>query len=137
IDVGFTVERGAAAASHDVSGAEAVLAGRTDTRADVVVDVLRALVDVVVSVEDDVDPVELEERSPLGTHVRVAADRRDPAGARVGRLVQEDELPLAGRGCQVAGEPGTLGGVRGRVGVEYDEVRVAVVERVVALLLGA
>ena len=137
IDCGFAVERGAAAARHDVRGAEPVLARRADTGADVVVDVLRALIDVVVPVEDDVGAVELEERSPLGTHVRVAADRRDPAGARVRRLVQEDELPLAGGGCQVAGEPGTLGGVGGRVGVEHDEVRVAVVEGVVALLLGA
>ena len=51
--------------------------------------------------------------------------------------MEEDELPLPRGGGQVARQPGTLRGVGGRVRVEDDEVGVAVVEGIVALLVGA
>src|SRR5207253_3668476 len=79
----------------------------------------------------------LEERPPAGADRDVAAVGEEAARARVRRVMEEDELPLARRGGEIGLEPAALRGVAAAVAVEHGEVRVAVVEGVEALGLRA
>ncbi len=94
----------------------------------------RALVVVIVSHEDDVDVVLVEQRHQVRTDRRTAA----MVAARVDRVVEGDELPpLAGRG-EILIEEVVLRAARARalVAVQHGEMGVAEVEGVVVLASG-
>ena len=134
--LGRPVERSPATACHDVVGAEAVVARGAAHQ--VIIDVVAALPDVIVPDEHDVDAVALEQRAPGVAHGQVAAEGRAAAGAGVGRMVQERELPGRRAVREVVLQPGGLRCVDAAglgSGVEDDEVHLPGVERVVALRL--
>jgi hypothetical protein len=121
-------------AVHDVLGTEG------PGQAVVTVDEVAPLVGVAVTREHQVDPEVLEDRQRelsnldlVQLDVRVVEDALAVRG-----LVPERDQPVGIRGGEVGFEPGEHGRPRGRVhdrvlGVEDDEVDVAVVERVVGL----
>jgi hypothetical protein len=91
----------------------------------------RALVVVLVALEDDVDAVAVEERHQVVADGGVAAVR----AARVDRVMEGDELPARPARGEIRFEEVVLrgGDARARVAVEHRHVRVAVVEGVVVL----
>src|SRR5262249_55278953 len=123
-----TVQRRTAAAGHDVDRTLAVAAE--------VINILRPLIDMIVAVENNVDAVLLELRSPGAARRQTAAERGDTARTRVGGLMKERELPLPRGGSEIVVEPVCLGRVAGIVRIENHEMRVAIVEREVAFRVG-
>ncbi len=136
---GFGV--GALAFGATVAGLEDVTVFPSLAFAVVSVDEVRALVIVGMTAEDKINAAGFENGEKIGPHVVHAAARVGVfvgvVGAfGVGGMMEEDDDPVAGGGCEIGAEPLRHGAVRvarAVVGIQADEVDVGVIEGIISL----